>query len=80
MDEIYVKLLKPQFPKTYGQGDPPTGMTININSETFFLRYGEIFLVAECASPVGVMEANPPVINPDFYEEHKVQFEEVDYE
>ena len=77
----FYKLLKPDFTKTIGQGDPPKGMSITINEKKFFLEYGQIFKASEgcnTESGIGRLDMKPyPLLESSFVEEHEKQFEEV---
>jgi hypothetical protein len=66
-----VKIKKPTFAKTYGQGKPPKGIRINGN----LFEYGKICKVSAHTDDDGNPTAKPyPLIPKWFYEENKSQF------
>lgn len=77
----YVKLIKPDFPKTIGQGPPPEGISISYPDKKYFLKYGTVFKLSEKVDEkysVGDMDKKPyQVLNIKFVEEHKEQFKPV---
>ena len=68
---MLVKLKKPTFANTYGQGEPPKGVTINGN----LFEYGKLLKVSARTDRDGNPTAKPyPLIPKDFFEENKTQF------
>lgn len=77
----FYRLIKPEFAKTIGQGEPPEGMTIGINSKTYLLKYGSIFKASDDCdkeSGIGRLDMKPyPLLEVTFIEQHINQFEEI---
>lgn len=68
---MIVKLEKPSFQNTYGQGEPPKGLTINGN----LFPWNAVCKVSAHTDSDGNPNAKPyPLIPKDFYEENKSQF------
>lgn len=77
----YVKLIKPAFVKTFNQGEPPSGISISIDKDKYFLEYGTVFKLSEtCDSKnkIADLKSKPyPLLNKEFYEREIKQFEAI---
>lgn len=75
----FVKHLKPEFTKTIGQGDPPTGLSITINEDKYFIPFNTILKISnKCdkKNNIADMSKKPyPLIRKEFVLEHKNCFE-----
>lgn len=73
-----VKLNVPDMPVTYGQGEPPEGITIVYPNEKYFLQYGGVFKLSETCDPknkiADLSVAGYPLIHIDFVTKHNKQF------
>lgn len=75
----FVKLKKPVFNKTYGQGNPPEGMRISKDDITYFIPWDSVLKISEtCDHKNGIAELNAkpyPLLHINFYNEYKESFE-----
>jgi len=77
-----VKLKTPDWPKTFGQGEPPKGMKINTGNKDKLLPWGQVFKCSNNCDPDDKISnidsdysGTYPLIRIDFVNEHKSQFE-----
>lgn len=82
-DEIYpgdfVKLKKPEFAKTFGQGSNSEGLRITRDGKFYFIPWDSVMKISETCDPslqVGDLQGRPyPLLHINFYLEHKNSFE-----
>lgn len=91
-DEIYpgdfVRLIKPEFAKTFGQGSNSEGLRITRDdpsdksgraSKFYFIPWDSVLKISETCDPllqVGDLQSRPyPLLHINFYLEHKNSFE-----
>lgn len=82
-DEIYpgefVKLKKPVFTKTFGQGNPPEGLRVSYIDKVYFIPWDSVLKISETCDPlnqVADLQARPyPLLHINFYLEHRESFE-----
>jgi len=79
-DGDLVEIVMPIFAKTFGQGDPSTGIKVTHNKEKFELKYGSIVKVSgdesfNPANGVGDFDQKPyPIVKIDFIIGHKITY------
>ncbi len=75
----FVKLLKPEFAKTYGQGKPPEGIYINAGDDHYSIPYGTVLKLSEKCdekNKIANLKSKPyPLIHIKFVEDHIQNFE-----
>ena len=79
----FVKLLKPSFAKTYGQGEPPEGIYINVGDDKYFIPYGTVLKLSDKCdekNKIANLNSKPyPLIRTRFVEDHTNNFEVIKF-
>ena len=69
-----VKLLKPKFTKTFGQGEQPKGLNINTNDDNYFIPWGTLLKVSDKCdekNKIANLDIKPrPLIRLEFVLDH----------
>ena len=87
-DEIYpgdfVRLKKPEFTKTFGQGSNSEGLRITRDEKFYFIPWDSVLKISETCDPllqVGDLQSRPyPLLHINFYLENKSSFEIINNE
>ena len=64
----YYRLKRPKWAKTLGQGDPPKGMTITADGESFTLKWGSVVQASSHIDGLVSPDYDPPKVDTDFLE------------
>lgn len=86
-DEIigsFVKLIKPEFTKTFGQGNPPEGLKINTEKGNYFFPWESVLKLSDTCDPVNQVadlgQRPYPLLHIKFYRENINSFEIINNE
>lgn len=75
----FVKLIKPDFTKTYGQGNLPEGLRISVDNKTYYIPWETIMKISETCDPLNqvadINNGHYPLLHINFYINHKELFE-----
>ncbi len=71
----YVKLIKPKFEKTFGQGEPPEFMTVKRSGKIYKIGFGNVFKLTAKGDPVG--DPDGGILHVDFVKAHKEEFKKI---
>lgn len=75
----FVKLIKPEFTKTFGQGNPPEGLKISTSNQNYFIPWDSVLKLSETCdgkNKIADLESRPyPLLHINFYNDYKESFQ-----
>ena len=78
----FVKLKKPEFAITFGQGEPPEGLSISTQHKDYFIYWNTVLKLSDTCdekNKIADVKQRPyPLLHTRFYEEYKNSFEIID--